>query len=208
MFKDEKIIGINKAYHRGTTVSRYALAFARRPLSTRFIHGQIACNSPLRTTDRLRSLVELRGHVEVVDCGLTAIYTVEADEGVDLEVGEMKVDVDGVQANQEVDKGFLLASRYMGEKRRCDRLSRWEMGTNWEVKSESFGVDITDVDTSLVGEKDRITLALGGDADVVLCVGWMREERLEDEVVQGAGHGLDLRGVRSTQTLIRVYHVG
>ena len=39
---------------------------------------------------------------------LVAIGTIKNNEGVDFEVGEVEVDVDAVEAGEEVDKGVLL----------------------------------------------------------------------------------------------------
>jgi hypothetical protein len=43
-----------------------------------------------------------------------------------------------------------------------------------------------------VGKEDLVALALRVDADIVLGVGRMGEERLDDKIVEGAGHRLDL----------------
>ena len=68
------------------------------------------------------------------------------------------------------------------------------------MKTGCFGIDIADIDTTLMGEEDLITLALGVDADIVFGVGWVREERLYDEVVEGAGSALDLKRTNIVST--------
>jgi hypothetical protein len=49
--------------------------------------GRVTGDGPLGATEEVGGLVELGGHVEVVDLGGLAVGSVEADEGVDLEVG-------------------------------------------------------------------------------------------------------------------------
>lgn len=64
--------------------------------------------------DALCSLVELGGHIEVADLRLLPIDTIE-DEGVDLEVSEVEVDVDAVETGEEVQEGVLLLCRDVGQ---------------------------------------------------------------------------------------------
>lgn len=99
----------------------------------------------------------------------------------------MKVDIDGVEADKEVDETVLLGSGDVGEEGGGDGLAGGEGLANEDVELEGLGVDVADVDTTFVGEEDGVTLALGVDADVEFCVGRVREEGLEDEVVQGPG---------------------
>jgi hypothetical protein len=54
-----------------------------------------------------------------------------------------------------------------------------------DIEFEGFGVDIADIDTTFVCEEDGVAFAGGVDADIILGVGWMREERLYDKVVKG-----------------------
>jgi hypothetical protein len=75
----------------------------------------MASNSPLGTTNALCSLVELGGHIEVVSLRLLAVDTIEDDEGVDLEVGEVEVDVDAAETGEEVYEGVLLLCRDVGQ---------------------------------------------------------------------------------------------
>ena len=49
---------------------------------------------------------------------------------------------------------------------------------------ERFGVHVAYIDTAFVGEQDPVTLTRRIDADVELCVGRMRNKRLDDKVVQ------------------------
>ena len=58
---------------------------------------------PLLTDDGLGGLIELRSGVEEVHGrGASRLLRVEDDERVDLEVGEVQVNVDGVEAEDEV----------------------------------------------------------------------------------------------------------
>ena len=67
-------------------------------------------------------------------------------------------------------------------------------------EAECLGVNITDIHTTLVGEEDLVAFAVGVDADIVFGVGWVREERLYDEVVEGAGSALDLKRTNIVST--------
>jgi hypothetical protein len=60
------------------------------------------------------------------------------------------------------------------------------------TKLHGLGVDISDIDTSLVGEEDLVSVPHRVDANVVFGVLRMRKERLDDEVVEGTGGLLDL----------------
>lgn len=57
---------------------------------------------------------------------------------------------------------------------------------------ESLSINISNVHTSLVGEKDLISIPHGVDANVVLSVRRMGKEGLDDEGVEGSGGLLDL----------------
>jgi len=41
---------------------------------------------------------------------------------------------------------------------------------NENVQLERLGVDISNIDTTFVGEEDTVTLALGCDADIIFCI--------------------------------------
>ena len=179
-------------YHRRATVSRNGLALAGSGLGAGLVDGQVTSNSPLRAAEGLSSLIQLRGHVEVVDSRLAAILAVKADQGVDLQVSEVQVDVNGVEAREEVDKRLLLALRDVYEQSLLDGFPRWEGRSDRKVENQGLRVDIADVDTALVGEQDGVALTLRVDANVELGVRWVRQEGLENEVVQSTGDGLDL----------------
>jgi hypothetical protein len=48
-------------------------------------------------------LIELGSHIEIVDCRWPAVDTIEADEWVNFEVGKVEIDVDGVEADKEIN---------------------------------------------------------------------------------------------------------
>lgn len=101
-----------------------------------------------------------------MDGGGSAIDPIETDQGVDLEVSEVEVDVDRVEADEEVDEDFLLLSGYVFEKGLSPDVTRWELSGDANIKPKGFSIDITDVDTTLVSEEDRIALTVGVDAHV------------------------------------------
>ncbi len=82
----------------------------------RLVDRKITCNRPFGSANRVSGLIELSCHVKVVNRGLTAVDTVETDKRVDLEVGKVEVDIDGVETNEEIDKSSLLLRRDMLEK--------------------------------------------------------------------------------------------
>jgi hypothetical protein len=127
-----------------------------------------------------------------MDGRLAAIDSVKADQGVDLEVCKVKIHIDGIQADEEVDEGIFLFGGDMGEEGGCDGGAGGERCIDGNVELESFGIDITNVYTTFVREEDRVAFAGRVDADVILRVGRVREERLNNEVVEGAGDGLNL----------------
>lgn len=73
-----------------------------------------------------------------------------------------------------------------------DLVSRWPLATDRNGETESLGVDISDIDTTFVSEKDFVTFTSRVDADVEFGVGRMGEERLDDEGAEGTGNSLDL----------------
>ena len=105
-----------------------------------------------------------------MDRGGVAVGGIEADERVDLEVGKVEVDVDAVEAEQKVDEGLFLVLGHVLEEDVLDSLAGGEVAADGEVELEGFGVDVADVDASLVGKEDGVALAAGIDADVILGV--------------------------------------
>jgi hypothetical protein len=80
----------------------------------------------------------------------------------------------------------------VGEESGGDGLARWEGLVDRDVQDESLGVDITNVNTTFVCEQDNIALTLRVDANVVLGIRGMGEERLNDEVVECSCDSLNL----------------
>ena len=105
----------------------------------------------------------------------------------------MKININRVEADEEVDKGLLLGSRDVLQEGVGDGLTRGEGCVDGEAKFEGFGVDIANVNTAFVSEKDVVAFASGVDANVIFGIGWVREERFDDEVVERAGNGLNLK---------------
>jgi len=95
----------------------------------------------------------------------------------------VEVDVDAVEADKEVDKGLFLLSGNVGEEGRRDGLTGGERLVDGDVEDKSFGVDVADVDATFVCEEDRVAFALGVNTDIILGVGRMGLEGLDDKVV-------------------------
>jgi hypothetical protein len=118
-----------------------------------------AGNGPLDTALKLGGLVNLGGKIEEVDIGRCDLLVRDDDERVDLEVGELAVDVDGVQAGDEVNEDVVDTSGDLAEKALGDLLVA---GVLLEVHGDeellSLSVDIADLDTTLVVEQDPVAL--------------------------------------------------
>jgi hypothetical protein len=127
-----------------------------------------------------------------VNCRRVATFAIEADERVDLKVGEVKIDIDTIKPDQEVDESVLLGCWNVGEESILDFVARRELLVNGDEELESLGINIADFDTTLVREEDIVAFTCGVNADVKLSVRRMRKEWLDDEVIQGTGDGLDL----------------
>lgn len=69
--------------------------------------GGRASNGPLGTALKVGSLVKLGSKIKEVDLSRGLILVGDDDEGVDLEVGELAVNVDSVQALDEVDEDVV-----------------------------------------------------------------------------------------------------
>jgi hypothetical protein len=145
-------------------------------------------------------LVELGSHVQEVDCRRIAAFTIEADERVDLKVGEVKIDIDTVKPDQKVDESVLLGCRNLGEERFLDFITGRELLVNGDKELESLGVNIANFDTTLMSEEDIVAFTCRVNADVKLSIRRMRKEWLDDEVIQGTSDGLDL-ACRDQQTI-------
>lgn len=92
--------------------------------------------------------------------GLATVDAIEDDQGVNLEVGKVKVNIDRVETNEEVGESVLLGSRDVCEDGRSDNFTCRERFTDGNVEGESLGVDVTDIDTTFVCEEDRVALTV------------------------------------------------
>lgn len=82
--------------------------------------GRGAGNSPLDTALKVGSLVELGSKIEEVHRGGGGILVGDDNEGVDLEVGELALDVDGVQPGDEVNQHVVNTLGDLLQQRRSD----------------------------------------------------------------------------------------
>ena len=170
------------AYHRRTTVSRDFST--RRGSRSLVVNRQITSNSPLGSTNALCRLIELGGHIKVRDLWLSTILRVKNDEGVDLEVRKVQVNVDAVQANEEINEGVFFLRWDVGQKGGRDDVACGEWLNYGKVEYERLCVDVANVYATFVGEEDGVAFTTGCDADVVFGVGWMGKERLNDKVIE------------------------
>lgn len=133
--------------------------------------GRRAGNGPLDTTLELGSLVNLGGKIEEVDIGGGDLLVGDDDERVDLEVSELAVDVDGVQAGNEVDKDVVNTGGHLAEEALGDLLVAGvllEVDGNQELLS--LCVNITNLNTTLVVEENPV--ALDFELAELMCFVW------------------------------------
>ena len=91
------------ATHHGRTAVSLNLATDDRLGLLAEDDALVTRDRPLLTDDGLGGLIELRSGVEEVHGrGASRLLRVEDDERVDLKVGEVQVDVNGVEAEDEV----------------------------------------------------------------------------------------------------------
>jgi hypothetical protein len=79
----------------------------------------------------------------------------------------VEIDIDGVEAQEEVDESILLLRRDVLKKSGGNLIAAWERLVNKNVQLECLGVDITNIHATFVTEEDTVTLALGCDADII-----------------------------------------
>lgn len=122
--------------------------------------GRAAGDGPFGTALEFSRLVDLGGKVEEMDLGGGGLGVGDDHERVDFEVGELAVDVDGVETGDEIDEDIVNALGHVLQQRRGNLVVG---GVVFQVDRDekllSFGVDIADIDTTLVGEEDPVTLA-------------------------------------------------
>lgn len=171
-------------------------------------------NSPLAATFKLGSLVELSSQVEEMDFGRGAFSVRDNDKRVDFKIGKLAIDVDGVEAGDEVHEDIVDTLGDVFQESRGNLLVGGViLQVNGDKELLSFGVDITDVDTTLVGEENPIALnslafsffllsrdqctylAHGVDVDIVFGVLGMGDEGLDEELTKDTGDSLNLDGL-------------
>ncbi|WDK10560.1 hypothetical protein CGRA01v4_01839 [Colletotrichum graminicola] len=96
----------SRELHRRAGVNVDLLAVGRRNVGQTKSGGR-ASNGPLDTTLEVGSLVELGSKIQEVHGGGGGILIGDDNEGVDLEVGELTLDVDGVQPADEVNQNIV-----------------------------------------------------------------------------------------------------
>jgi hypothetical protein len=169
-------------HHRGTTVSRDCFALGCNRVGT-IIDREITSNCPLGSTYGLGCLIEFGGHIEIMDGWWSTVDTIKTDQRVNLEISKVEVDINRVETDEEVDKDFLLLFRYVFEEGLSPDVARGERCGNTDIEPKGFGVNITNVDTTLMSEENRITLSVRVDAYVELSVWGVRKEWFQDEVI-------------------------
>lgn len=142
--------------HRGTSVNVDLVAGGKGGQTQ---VGGATSNGPLGTALELSSLVELGSQIEEVNISRGGISVGDDNQRVDLEVGELAVDVDGVEAGDEVNEDVVNTLGHLAQESSSDLLVGGVLlEVDGDEKLLSLGVDITNVDTTLVGEKDPVTL--------------------------------------------------
>lgn len=142
--------------HRGTSVNVDLVAGGKGGQTQ---VGGATSNGPLGTALELSSLVELGSQIEEVNISRGGISVGDDNQRVDLEVGELAVNVDGVEAGDEVNEDVVDTLGHLAQESSSDLLVGGVLlQVDGDEKLLSLGVDITNVDTTLVGEKDPVTL--------------------------------------------------
>jgi len=179
------------AHHRRPTVGRNFSAFGSDGIST-LVDRKITSDSPLGPTDTLSGLIELGRHIQVVNRGLTTVNGIKDNKRVDLKVRKVEINIDRIETNQKISEGILLLSRDMTEEGSSNNLASGEGFVDRDIKDEGFGVNVTNVNTTLMSEEYAITLALRTDTNIILSIGRVGEERLDNEIVQSARDSFNL----------------
>lgn len=104
----------------------------------------------------------------------------------------MEIDVDSVEAGDEVHEDIVLGLGDVDEEGGADGIGGGELVLDLDLELECLCIDITDLDASLVGEEDVVTVAVRVDADIVLSVGGVGDEGLDKEGLENTGDGVDL----------------
>lgn len=113
-----------------------------------------------------------------MDRGWLATDAIEADERIDFEIGKVEIDVDRVETDEEIDEGILLRLGHVCKERLLDICAGWEGCADEDGESESFGIDVADIDAALMREEDFVAVTVRVDAYVEFCVGRVWKEGL------------------------------
>ena len=170
-----------------------------------FVNRKITGDCPLWPAYALCRLIEFGCHIKIANLRLATIDGVKDNQGVDLQVGKVKIDVDTIETNDKVDQRVFLLGRHVLEQGVCYLFPRWEWLRNGNIEHETLCVDITNIDTALVREENVVPVTRGRDTDVIFSVGSVWKERFDNKVVQGPSDGLDLAEEKTSE---KQCHVG
>lgn len=144
-------------FHRGTSVDA-DLVCLRDSSQTQV--GGAASNSPLGATLELSCLVELGSQVEEVHISRGTLSVGDDHQGVDFKVGELGVHVDSIETGDEVNQDIVDTLGHLAEQGLGDLLvGGVVLQVDGDEQLLSLSVDITNIDTTLVGEEDPVTLS-------------------------------------------------
>lgn len=104
----------------------------------------------------------------------------------------MEVDIDSVQPDEKVGKDLFLVCRDISKEGILKVGAGGEWAEDGYVEFEGLGIDISDVYATGCGEEEGVGMTGRCNADVVFRVGWVREEGLHDEGVEGSCDRFDL----------------
>lgn len=142
--------------------------------------------APGGLANELGGHVQLGGQIEYVD------RVLGDHQRIDLQVGEVQLDVGLVEGCNEFGQTFaLIGSGHFGQQTLLDLGLAWHL-IDGDVQFERFCVHIADVYAALVMKQNRIAIAMRVDAHIDLFAGLMRNERLDYELLQFAGGTIDL----------------
>lgn len=150
---------------------------------------------PLGTGLELGSLIYLGSQIQVVDLGRVLGCGVEDDQRIDFEVGEVEIDVNGVKTGDKVDQDVVLGGRNVSQERSLDGSSGGEGIGDLDLELKGLGVNIANLDTTLVSEEDVVSIAIRVDANVVFSVGGVGDERLDEEGLENTSNRINLGAV-------------
>lgn len=122
--------------------------------------GRAAGNSPLGATLELSCLVELGSQVKEVHTSGGTLSVGDDHQGVDFEVGELGVHVDSIETGDEVNQDIVDTLGHLVEQGLGNLLvGGVVLQVDGDEQLLSLSIDITNVDTTLVGEEDPVTLS-------------------------------------------------